>query len=170
MKEYKYFEDVLKNGYFTETPCQFCGNTQNCLDGAFFDRNDGVMSICLDCFDKRKVNVTIPNYIANKVNNNRKQKVNELGFCPPVPWIQNNDWPVCCDDFMVYIGEWEQEDFCAHSPNGDGMSILKELLIDELKDNVESYEALWDDLGYETAAFVFKCPSCGKIVVICQDY
>jgi len=99
-----------------------------------------------------------------------KRIENQLSFCPPVPWIQNNDWPVCCDDFMIYIGEWEQEDFTAHSTNGDGLSLLKELLIDELKDNVESYDALWEDLGYETAAFAFKCPKCGKIVVVCQDY
>jgi hypothetical protein len=42
--------------------------------------------------------------------------------------------------------------------------------IAELKDNVESYETLWEDLGYETAAFVFRCQNCGKKVVICQDY
>lgn len=63
---------------------------------------------------------------------------------------------------MIYIGEWEQEDFIKNSTNGDGLSLLKELLIDELKNNVENYEALWEDLGYETAAFAFKCSNCGK--------
>ena len=79
-----------------------------------------------------------------------------MSFCPPVPWIQNSDWPVCCDDYMTYIGEWEREDFIKNSTNGDGLSLLKELLIDELKNNVESYEALWTGLGYETAAFVLN--------------
>ena len=170
MDNYKYFEDAKKNGYFTETPCQFCGSHDFCLDGVFFQRADDLSSICLECFDKRRINVDIPSYVACKVEDNRNKKVTELGFCAPVPWIQNNDWPVCCDDFMIYIGEWEQEDFIAHSTNGDGLSLLKELLIDELKDNVESYDALWEDLGYETAAFAFKCPKCGKIVVVCQDY
>ena len=100
----------------------------------------------------------------------QNEKVTELSFCPPVPWIQNNDWPVCCDDYMTYIGEWEREDFIKNSTNGDGLSLLKELLIDELKNNVESYEALWTGLGYETAAFVFKCSKCGNKVVVCQDY
>ena len=93
-----------------------------------------------------------------------------MSFCPPVPWIQNNDWPVCCDDYMTYIGEWDREDFIKNSTYDDGLSLLKELLIDELKNNVESYEALWADLGYETAAFVFKCSKCGNKVVVCQDY
>ena len=100
----------------------------------------------------------------------QNEKVTELSFCPPVPWIQNNDWPVCCDDYMTYIGEWEREDFIKNSTTGDGLSLLKELLIDELKNNVESYEALWADVGYETAAFVFKCSKCGNKVVVCQDY
>ena len=170
MNNYKYFRDVLKNGYFTETPCQFCGSSEHCLEGSFFDRDDNLVSICLNCFDKRKVSVDIPGYIADRVVKKQNEKVTELSFCPPVPWIQNNDWPVCCDDYMTYIGEWEREDFIKNSTNGDGLSLLKELLIDELKNNVESYEALWADLGYETAAFVFKCSKCGNKVVVCQDY
>lgn len=35
MNIYKYFSDVLKNGYFTETPCQFCGGSEHCLEGSF---------------------------------------------------------------------------------------------------------------------------------------
>ena len=63
---------------------------------------------------------------------------------------------------MVFIGEWEQDEFCGHASDGDGELLLKEMLIDELKNNVESYDALWEDLGYETSAFIFKCPNCGK--------
>lgn len=59
MNNYKYFRDVLKNGYFTETPCQFCGSSEHCLEGSFFDRDDNLVSICLNCFDKRKVSVDI---------------------------------------------------------------------------------------------------------------
>ena len=25
--------------------------------------------------------------------------------------IPFNNWQVCCDEYMQYIGEWEQEDF-----------------------------------------------------------
>ena len=71
---------------------------------------------------------------------------------------------------MVFIGEWEQDDFRKYSSDGAGKLLLMEMLLDELKDKVESYDVLWEDIGYETAAFVFKCPKCGKKVVVCQDY
>ena len=76
MNNYKYFSDVLKNGYFTETPCQFCGSSEHCLEGSFFDRDDNLVSICLNCFDKRKVSVDIPSYIADRVV--KKQNENHL--------------------------------------------------------------------------------------------
>ena len=169
MNKYKYFENVKENAYFTEAPCQFCGATENCLDGAFFERDD-IESICLNCFEKKQVEVDVPDYIRNNIKNDSEKKFGELRFTPPVPWIQNNDWPVCCDDYMVFIGEWEQDDFIKASENNDGKALLKKLLHKDLIELVENWDALWDDIGYETAAFVFKCPYCGKIVVICQDY
>ena len=169
MKNYKYFCDVLKNAYFTDTSCQFCGSKENCLDGAFFPQ-DNLESICLDCFDKNKAHVDIPEYIKERVVNDRASKSNELRHTPPVPWIQSNDWPVCCDDYMVYIGEWEQDEFNSYAKDGDGQKALMELLSKDLVDRVDSFEVLFDDLGYETAAFVFKCSKCGRITVICQDY
>lgn len=169
MNNYRYFENVEKNAYLTNIPCQFCGREELCLDGAFFDRDD-IESICLECFNKKKVNVDIPDYIKNRVEKETEHKVETLKYTPPVPWIQNNDWPVCCDDYMVYIGEWEQDEFIAYSVEQDGKSLLKELLTEELVSRVENFDVLWDDLGNETAAFVFRCPQCGKRIVICQDY
>lgn len=169
MNDYKYFENAEKNAYFTDEPCQFCGSQQNCLDGAFFERDD-IQSVCLNCFDSKKIYVNIPDYIKKKVSENKEEKFAALKFCPPVPWIQNDEHPVCCDDYMTFIGEWEQEDFCNNSNDGDGLKLLKELLSDDLHDRVENFNVLFDDLGYESAAFVFRCSCCGKIIVICQDY
>lgn len=169
MGKYKYFENVEKNAYFTETPCQFCGSKHLCLDGVFFERDD-IVSICLNCFDKKRINVEVPDYIKARVKNNADSKFGLLQFNPPVPWIQNNDWPVCCDDYMVYIGEWEQDDFNNYSKTESGKESLAKLMDPELLSRVENLDVLWDDLGYETAAFAFKCLQCGKIVIICQDY
>ena len=85
MDNYKYFENAKKNGYFTEAPCQFCGSDEFCLDGVFFQRSDELNSICLSCFDKRHISVDIPDYVANRIKDKRKEKVTELSFCPPVP-------------------------------------------------------------------------------------
>ena len=169
MENYKYFENVEKNAYFTETPCQFCGSKHLCLDGVFFARND-IVSICLDCFDKKRINVEVPDYIKARVKNNVDSKFGLLQFNPPVPWIQSNDWPVCCDDYMVYIGEWEQDDFNNYSNTESGKESFEKLMDSELLSRVESLDVLWDDLGYGTVAFAFKCLQCSKIVIICQDY
>ena len=169
MKNYRYFENTEENAYFTETPCQFCGSSQFCLDGVFFDRPD-ITSICLYCFDKKQVNVEVPEYIKARVKTDADRKFESLQFTPPVPWIQSNDWPVCCDDYMVYIGEWEQEDFNSYSKRESGKDALAKLLAPEILKRVENLDVLWEDLGYGTAAFAFRCPQCGKTVIICQDY
>ena len=169
MRTYKYFDNVKKNAVFTEQACQFCGSKNDCLEGVYFEKNN-IESVCVECLAQSKTSVYIPDEIQSKIVRDRIKKVGELSITPPVAWVQSNEWPVCCDDYMTYIGEWEREDFIKNSTNGDGLSLLKELLIDELKNNVESYEALWTGLGYETAAFVFKCSKCGNKVVVCQDY
>lgn len=169
MKNYRYFENVEKNAYFTDIPCQFCGSKQSCLEGIFFEKN-GILSVCLNCFDSKKAGVEIPDYIKSRVKTNADSKFELLQFNPPVPWIQSNDWPVCCDDYMVYIGEWEQSDFNGYSETGNGKECLKKLIDSETFAKVENFDILWEDIGNETAAFAFKCPHCGKIIIICQDY
>ena len=171
MKNYKYFENVEKNAYFTDVCCQFCGSDSYCLEGVFFERDD-VSSVCLECFDKRMVSVDVPDYIKTRVKSCSNQKITDLQYTPPVPWIQNNDWPVCCDDFMVYIGEWQQTDFDNYSENkpNNGIEVLKLLLAPEIAQQVENYENLWQELGCEAGAFAFRCPCCGKTTVICQEY
>lgn len=94
MRNYKYFANAEENAYFTDVPCQFCGGHQFCLDCAFFERND-VVPICLDCFDKKRINVEIPDYIKAKIKYDANKKFEILKLNPPVPWIQNNDLPVC---------------------------------------------------------------------------
>jgi len=142
---------------------------QKCLDGAFFERPE-IVSVCLDCFEKKKAFVDIPSYITDKIKEDVDRKTFTLKYTPPVPWIQNNEWPVCCDDYMVYIGEWSQDDFNNAALDGNGKALLEKLLAKYLKNIVENYEILWDDIGYETAAYVFECGICGKKTVICQDY
>lgn len=169
MKNYKYFENAEKNAYFTEVPCQFCGSDKFCLDAVFFERDD-IESICLDCFDKKENNVEIPDYIRIKVKKDSEHKFEMLKFTPPVPWIQINEWPACCDDYLVYIGEWGQEEFNNSSQDKDGKSFLKRHMDDEQIARVESFDVLWNELGNETVAFVFRCSHCKRKVVICQDY
>ncbi|WP_289092012.1 CbrC family protein [uncultured Bacteroides sp.] len=169
MKQYDYFYNVEKNAVFTEKKCQFCGRNQNCLEGIYFDQPN-LKSICLSCFDKRLVGVDIPDYIKKQVNKDSETKIDKLTYTPPVPWVQYNDWQVCCDDYMQYIGEWKQEDFIRESSDGNGVEYFRSLISKDLKNKVDDINVLWDDLGYDTVAFVFRCQKCNRKIVVCQSY
>ena len=62
-------------------------------------------------WNKRRLAIDIPDYIQNRIKDNASSKIEILKYTPPIPWVQFNDWQVCCDDYMQYIGEWEQKDF-----------------------------------------------------------
>lgn len=62
----------------------------------------------LSVWQQSKTSVYIPDEIQSKIVRDRIKKVGELSITPPVAWVQSNEWPVCCDDYMKYIGEWEK--------------------------------------------------------------
>lgn len=167
MIEYKYFRDVEKNAAFTDIPCEFCGSVENCLDGVYFE--DGQLdSICLKCFQMKRARVVIPSFISSLIKENTLQKTKELSETPPVPWIQHNEWPVCCDDYLTYIGEWGQDEFNNSAKNGDGLTLFIEYLQDKLQK--EKVQYLWENLGSFSSAFVFECEKCGKRIAVVQEY
>lgn len=169
MKKYKYFENVENNAAFIDIPCQFCGSVGDCLDAVYFE-NGNLDSICIECFEKGKAHVIIPKYVAEQVKVNVHKKVWELSCTPPVPWIQYNEWPACCDDFMTFIGEWDRNKFNENSGDGNGKRYLQILMIKNGLDRISNIEGLWNDIGHNSAAYVFKCQQCGKISVVCQDF
>ncbi len=169
MKEYKYFTDVCLHAEFSKEKCQFCGSTEKCLEGVYFD-NPMISSICLKCFEQRKAKVNIPEYIRNKIKNNVNEKVEELEYTPPVPWIQYNDWQVCCDDFCQFLGEWKKDNFINNSSGENPITFFKSVLCKETLELVDDIEVLWEDLGKYTTAFVFQCKKCNKKIVVCQSY
>ncbi len=169
MKKYKYFDNVKKNAVFTNQHCQFCGACNDCLEGVYFEKN-GIESVCLECLSKLKASVFIPNEIQLKVKNDRDKKVSELSFTPPVAWIQNNEWPVCCDDFMEFIGEWDKEEIIRQSENENYVIYFEKMLEKETLNRIEDLETLIDDLGYDSVAYVFRCVCCKKLLAVCQDY
>ncbi|MCM1118874.1 MAG: CbrC family protein [bacterium] len=96
------------------------------------------LDVFRDCsLADKKAEVDVPEYIQNRIMNNRTAKTDELRYTPPVPWVQYNDWPVCCDDFMQYMGEWQQKDFIAHSLDGNGVKLLEQLLEQDTRKQVD---------------------------------
>lgn len=169
MKRYDYYKDVKRDAVFTEEKCQFCGNDSDCLEGVYFGQSK-LNSICLDCLDNHRIEVYIPEYLRNQIQYNCERKTEKLKYTPPVPWVQYNEWQICCDDYMQYIGEWEQEDFIKESVDGDGIGLLQKLLCQDTLDKVDDINVLWEDIGFDTVAFVFYCPICNRKKVVCQSY
>lgn len=184
--KFRYFKDVFKNAIFTDAECDICGTKKNCLEGEYFSDSGKYNSVCLNCLISGLAKVEIPNYIveslkvkiinskellANEdIEENVKLKIKELEANPPVPWIQYNNWPICCNDFACYIGEWTQEEFIAQSNNDNYINFFKSILDDSTKSKIDDINILWEDIGHNTAAFVFQCLICGKYIVVCQSY
>ena len=68
------------------------------------------------------------------------------------------------------MGEWQQRDFINNSVDGDGINMLEKILDKDTREKVDDIKALWDDLGYDTVAYIFKCRACGRITAVCQSY
>lgn len=183
---FKYFKNPEKNAVLAKTNCQSCDTSENCLEGEYFDQGGNIDSVCFDCLSKGKITVNIPDYIRNRIINHlnemdieskessneekAKNLVDELSKTPPVPWIQYNDWPVCCNDFERYIGEWDKLDIIKNAPDENTRDYLMSILDNFSKEKIKDYDLFWDDIGNGTVIFVFECVHCSKIIAICQSY
>lgn len=170
-RPFRYFNDPIKNAVFTDVECQSCGSKEYCLEGEYFDRGDEVVSVCLDCLMLGKITVDIPGYVKDKIDEDKQRgkKIKDLERTPPVPWIQYNDWPVCCSDFMCYLGEWEKEDLNNFS-NGDGKKLVFSILDNDTRNRINDEDVFWEDIGEYTALFVFKCTNCNRMKANAQSY
>jgi uncharacterized protein CbrC (UPF0167 family) len=167
---------------FTDAACR-CGAAGPNLDGAFFEGDD-VRPVCLRCLAEGKIprDLVAPRdalrahlkerqraWSAAKLDRIADEKTAELAKTPPVPWLRENAWPVCCEDFAVYRGEWAQRDWAQAARDGNGQAALGRVLGDAGR-----AAELWKDLPAEVgeaarhAAFVFFCPTCKKLAVVAQ--
>lgn len=181
--KFKYFDNVLENAEFTDIPCEICGSQKNCLEGLYFECDD-INSACIDCLSKGKIKVNITEFIKERIiahlkENNKnedeierkvKMLVDELERTPPVPWIQYNDWPICCNDFTKYLGEWGKEDIIRNSHDKNEKEHLISILDDFSKSRIDNLDCFWDEIGDDVAIFVFKCIYCSKLIAVWQSY
>lgn len=103
-----------------------------------------------------------------------KASLIELCHTPDVSCFQDIYHPVHCNDFMVYIGRWEMEDFVRNAPDGGGERLFKEMNNDEEFDHLwewtleekAGYDGNWSE-NYEysnwadgACVYVFECLHC----------
>ena len=174
MVEFKYFKDFKRNAIFVDTPCDK-GHESPFLDGEYFDGNYEDQGICVECLIKGRKVVHIQKLLRDNlykcVADNADRVIWELERTPPVPWIQYNNWPLCCSDAMQYRGEYST----SNTFDDDELYGMPDVLwniIDEIgKLQANNYKSLIQSLNEGmSACFIFKCLKCGRFEAVCQSY
>ncbi len=123
MLEFKYFPDFAKEAVFDPRGCAFCGRVP-ALAGAWLDFDeyyDDPPAACIDDLiaDKARVDIprrlqerlaqavhaSHPDWDGEQVAAYVASRTDELAHTPPVPWVQENEWPIWVDDYAVYVGQ-----------------------------------------------------------------
>lgn len=89
----------------------------------------------------------------------RDGAVEELRNTPNIITWNEISWPVCCRDFMVYLGNWAPKDFTEHAPDRDGKRLFLEIIETE-------YHRIWpSDIQKEWSicCYVFQCLHCKSL-------
>lgn len=179
MSEFRYFPNFPEEARFSMEPCYFCGQVP-ALDGIwleFAEDFDDPPSVCVSDLMVGKAQVAVPGWasaaLAHAVSVQHSDwspeqqdayiqaRTDELAHTPPVPWIQENEWPICRDDYSVYIGQLTQEKLVQRYGSTDDAktSLLKR--VQQLRPawNLASSERdeWWDSLGGFLHIYVFRC-------------
>ena len=81
----------------------------------------------------------------------------ELLRTPTYITIQGEVWQFCCRQPMVFIGEWNRDEFGRRAPDGDGRRFFEQVV-------QNSVPGLWGNQLHDiTGVYVFRCPVCSRI-------
>jgi uncharacterized protein CbrC (UPF0167 family) len=176
MIEFRYFNDVEKNAALTKNACD-PGHSGPFLDGNFFNNDFEDQGVCLDCLVKGRKRVKVDGYLKSKISKHvgnqadRAKIIAGLERTPPVPWIQNNDWPFCDADAMQYRGEHSVEKRFADKEFDFTPAKLWSILDENSRAQAGDPQSLLDAVADGLAAcFIFRCLHCGRFEAVCQSY
>jgi uncharacterized protein CbrC (UPF0167 family) len=190
--QFRYMPGARVLARWIDAPCA-CGAAGPNLDGAYFEGEGVLRAVCLRCLAAGKIERDLaglrdelrarlkarnPAWGAARVTRTADERAAELARTPPVPWLGKNEWPICCDDFAVYRGEWAKREWERAAKDGDGQAALARVLGDADR-AATVYKDLAPDAGgaagpggrpdARVATFVFFCPTCKKLTVIVQE-
>lgn len=187
MPTFRYFPGYPEGAPFAEGPCYFCGS-HPAIDGMWlgFDKDfDDPPPVCIQDLiaDKarvdiadwiwqllaRNVEIQHPDWTAQTRQAYVEARTYELAHTPPVPWIQNNEWPVCADDYASFTGELTREKLEAHTGGAEGgKALLLAIMRQERPDwpidvQLNNY---WEYLGDFMRIYQFRCPDGSEVNVL----
>jgi uncharacterized protein CbrC (UPF0167 family) len=88
-----------------------------------------------------------------------REQLMELLRTPAYGTWQGERWLFCCQQPMVYLGDWHPEDFERYAGAGKGRALFEELASD--------YDHwLWGHGG--AGIYVFRCAACGRLDCHCD--
>lgn len=190
MSQFRYFPSFPEGATLTEEVCGYCGVSPAISEAWLSDAgsDDTKKPACAECLREgrattrvpswlerdlaRGVDATHPNWTAEKRAALVRHRVAELGHTPPVPWLQNNEWPICGDDFALFEGELTSDLLVRRHR---GLNQAKAALRAIIKEAVpawdldeEAVDTAWKQLGNFVAIFVFRCPEANSPIYVLQ--
>jgi hypothetical protein len=143
--------------------------------------------ICADCLAQGRGQVNVPDWVKRDLAHavasvhpawslrERESlvagRLEALAHTPPVPWLQNNEWPVCGDDFAVYKGELTRDKLLAEHRSVEHAKEALHDVIEEVRPewtlDEEALGTAWEQLGNFVAIFEFQCDA-GETVYVVQ--
>lgn len=84
-------------------------------------KDEDVDELCADCIlsgNVRKHNLDLIERTANRLAENPEKAIEAFHLFPQIPlFLQDQDWPTCCDDWCEYIGSPEDYDASVAIPD-----------------------------------------------------
>jgi uncharacterized protein CbrC (UPF0167 family) len=81
----------------------------------------------------------------------------ELLRTPTYNTIQGECWQFCCQQPMVFVGEWSREEFSLRAPDRNGKAFFENIVQD-------CVPGLWEDQLHDiTGTYVFQCNTCSRL-------
>jgi uncharacterized protein CbrC (UPF0167 family) len=81
----------------------------------------------------------------------------ELLRTPTYDTIQGDQWQFCCKQPMVFLGEWNREDFHRNAPDGQGHAYFQKIVQGIVP-------GLWEDNLHDVnGIYVFRCSHCNRM-------
>src|SRR5579859_3085580 len=154
MSTHPYFPFFPDAANLVPAPCQFCGISPSIPSIRLDVGSDLDGAVCALCLAKNKAKVVLPKWVTAKLeagvahthpkwsaaqrDDVIRERLDALAHTPPIPWLQENEWPVCGDDFAQFTGEVTQERLLADS--GGSLEAAKRVLRQILESTVPEWE------------------------------
>jgi hypothetical protein len=177
MVAFRYFPTFPIGARFVSEPCYFCRRTP-ALDGVWLDFDgdfDGPPPVCVDDLVADRARVLIPDWAREALGRAMVERhpdwdaerrsayvadrTWELAHTPPVPWIQDNEWPIYEDDYAAFLGQLRREDLGRrHGGSAGGKAALRRIMREQRPNwrmDSGTLDAWWYRLGEFLRVYTF---------------